>query len=777
MKNKKEQIPVQVLQRDRNQDRYKNIIWMTFLAILLTGGSYLIIRETWKNQINMLPVCIWAVIPGILCCILSETMKEKIRFSEGLMLIPWILLLFMTGFFQGGWKGTLAWINMMIGQWNTVNEGGLALFSIQASTKDAIVFSQILMLAVTEISWILSVKRHLILGNLFGFFWLILQLFCGNLNPVACGFLFTALCGLWISDREMNVTRNRAVWTVGILVVFCIFGKFVSGKEIPAVNDFREAVQDEIHRFRYGEDTLPEGNLYQASELKVNSEEMLKVQTEQVKNLYLRGFVGSVYKEGIWEEPADSVYGGENTGMLKWLSKKSFDPLTQAADYYSCCDEEEQPEKNSIQIQVTGASRYYVYTPATLENVSGGRISEEKDLRLYSRRFRGDRNYTLEETSGTRPSELMVADPWVAAPENADQEKYNEAEAVYRAFVYSTYLDVDSQTRELIQKMFWDDYKSDSDGIYSAICRIRDVLKEKVQYAEEAEDVPDGEDPVRYFLTESCRGNAMLYASAAVDALRVHGIPARYVEGYYVSESDLKENQGGEISLTGENTHAWAEVYFDGVGWLPLDVTPGYYYDAVSLQKMVSTPDVAQKNAVLKDNSFSSQQVAGMDGANGKSTREKIAKAARDIAAICLGILALLLIIFVSLTLAAEIMRMICLKKDKRAEETASQREKILRTEKKIYSYLALTGIHARLGWNTHETDELLKDTFTGIEAGEYTRVCGLIEKVIYGEIELESYEERTVTGFLDKLLTGQKSVDRKTWLKRRYLYVWKNRK
>ena len=48
---------------------------------------------------------------------------------------------------------------------------------------------------------------------------------------------------------------------------------------------------------------------------------MLKLKTEQQKTLYLRGFVGSVYEDGVWEEPADAVYGGENAGMLAGLRK------------------------------------------------------------------------------------------------------------------------------------------------------------------------------------------------------------------------------------------------------------------------------------------------------------------------------------------------------------------------------------------------------------------------------------------------------------------------
>lgn len=99
-------------------------------------------------------------------------------------------------------------------------------------------------------------------------------------------------------------------------------------------------MQEEIHKIRYGEDTLPEGNLYQASELKADAKEMLSLKTEQQKTLYLRGFVGSVYEAGVWEEPADAVYGGKNAGILKWLEKNSFDPLCQISAYYAHSDEE-----------------------------------------------------------------------------------------------------------------------------------------------------------------------------------------------------------------------------------------------------------------------------------------------------------------------------------------------------------------------------------------------------------------------------------------------------
>ena len=145
-----------------------------------------------------------------------------------------------------------------------------------------------------------------------------------------------------------------------------------------------------------------------------------------------------------------------------------------------------------------------------------------------------------------------------------------------------------------LNRLFWQDYDDENDGVYSALSRIREVLKAQVRYSETAEAAPDNADPIAYFLTDSRKGNAVLYASATVQALRAHGIPARYAEGYYLPIAKTQGSADGTAALTGQDAHAWAEVYFDGIGWLAVDATPGYYFDAVALQQMVSLPDTVQ---------------------------------------------------------------------------------------------------------------------------------------------------------------------------------------
>lgn len=105
-----------------------------------------------------------------------------------------------------------------------------------------------------------------------------------------------------------------------------------------------------------------------------------------------------------------------------------------------------------------------------------------------------------------------------------------EAESVYRSFVYDAYTAADEKLLPVLNRLFWQDYDDENDGVYSALGRIREVLKAQMRYSETAEAAPDNADPIAYFLTDSRKGNAVLYASATVQALRAHGIPARYAE-------------------------------------------------------------------------------------------------------------------------------------------------------------------------------------------------------------------------------------------------------
>ena len=57
------------------------------------------------------------------------------------------------------------------------------------------------------------------------------------------------------------------------------------------------------------------------------------------------------------------------------------------------------------------------------------------------------------------------------------------------------------------------------------------------------------------------RGVCQDHAHVFISAARLMGVPARYVNGYFVT--------GGESAS--EAQHAWAEACIDGLGWLGFD--------------------------------------------------------------------------------------------------------------------------------------------------------------------------------------------------------------
>lgn len=107
---------------------------------------------------------------------------------------------------------------------------------------------------------------------------------------------------------------------------------------------------------------------------------------------------------------------------------------------------------------------------------------------------------------------------------------------------------------------------------------VQYIMQHFGSYSLTLDPLPEGADPIDYFLTTSEEGYCVHYASAAVLMLQNIGIPARYASGYVVFPNDFKEAEDGgyEAVVTDQRAHAWAEIYLEDFGWVPLEVTPGF---------------------------------------------------------------------------------------------------------------------------------------------------------------------------------------------------------
>ncbi len=65
-------------------------------------------------------------------------------------------------------------------------------------------------------------------------------------------------------------------------------------------------------------------------------------------------------------------------------------------------------------------------------------------------------------------------------------------------------------------------------------------------------------------------GDDEQFAAAMVLMAREQGIPARVVMGFYPSQY----NPAQPVAITGADVHAWVEINYEGLGWVPFNPTP-----------------------------------------------------------------------------------------------------------------------------------------------------------------------------------------------------------
>ena len=767
-RTRKKRLPVQVVGTEKTEYSYRTFLWACTVTALLLGGNLLSFFAIWKGVHISRIITIITAIFGVVIMMVTDIFESKDQRVRMFRFLPLILFIILGPFHC--WEGMRVWLNQIISGWNHMQDAGVPLFAGVSSENAVRCFLLIIGIIFGEMTWYMVTKARKTICWLYTVLWILIMLVGGRFEPIAAACLMTGLFGACLFMYGMPIRKN-GLCGFAIILIVCIAGAFwFRDGKLQVVDQTRKGIQHSIHELRYGKDQLPEGKLNQADQLQKSSEEMMRVTPEEKKSLYLKAYVGAVYKDGVWKHMPESIYGGKNAGLLRWLKEKHFDPLTQPARYLSLSDKKKKKSKNYIRVQTKKASRYYFYTPDSLAKIVDGKAKNKMDINMLSKGIFGQRHYAWMEVSSSRPAELIVADEWVSSPKNNAQKEYSEAEAVYRKFVYDNYTKADAGLLSTVNKIFWKDYKAQSDGIYSALTHVRIKLKEQYRYTKTPDSVPEGEDPLQWFLTTSHRGNQMLYASAAVEAFRAHGIPARYVEGYYLGAAKIQDSKNGEVSITGDNAHAWVEVYFDGVGWKAVDVTPGYYYNVATLQKMINTPEQIKKNAALKDNGYKGKQTAD-SGKNDRNIADKVKKAAKKTVMILLGVATLLVFTGSIFFVIMEIRLWMLERSLKNQYEQADMNQKVKILQKQIFGLLAIFGIEAKLGWKTKEMDQKITDRFETIESGDYERTCELMEKTIYGEIDLELFEERTIRSFRDKLIEEAKGLAWKEKLKLRYQF------
>lgn len=306
---------------------------------------------------------------------------------------------------------------------------------------------------------------------------------------------------------------------------------------------------------------------------------------DQPHRLYLRSWTGGDYGSNQWKDLPDGRYKsvahlfeknqGEWYDQGAWLMEviARSPALSQSLSNYMKDDESVEGLKKDFNVDAV-----YEKTPFFLlpYDTSFGAPLFAYDRSPMSREGKAYSTYLWNLPAGALLSmmeEENSSDPYFRT--------YLGAEKEYRRFVYDHYLDIPDAVKEGLAALGPIPPARSLSEKRQRVEDIRRFLAENYSYTRSPGKTPAGKDFITYFLTESKKGYCTSFASAAVMLLRASGIPARYAAGLTVGADEIKDaplSEGGlhRLSINDHHAHAWAEVYVDGLGWRPVEMTPGY---------------------------------------------------------------------------------------------------------------------------------------------------------------------------------------------------------
>jgi transglutaminase-like putative cysteine protease len=124
----------------------------------------------------------------------------------------------------------------------------------------------------------------------------------------------------------------------------------------------------------------------------------------------------------------------------------------------------------------------------------------------------------------------------------------------------------DAELRSMAQRVAW------GRSAHARVTNLSRWLQERCAYSLQRER-PAGltlRQVLEHFLVEKRVGVCEEFAMAAVVFLRLVKVPARVVTGYRSVERDDQ----GRFRVRARHAHAWIEVAYEGLGWVPYDPTP-----------------------------------------------------------------------------------------------------------------------------------------------------------------------------------------------------------
>lgn len=325
------------------------------------------------------------------------------------------------------------------------------------------------------------------------------------------------------------------------------------------------------------------------------------------ETIYLKAFVGIDYTGNAWTSSRQTITAIPNIYELDnktdsyidfttFLEPNRLEQYFQSGGKYGL--------KGKMQIENVGANTGYLYMPyyttkASFESMdsSNGEITHtipyDTDNHVVTGISLTGSTHTYEFYPAVKELDHLTY-PAQDIYENSFSHDSDELSymASYKDYCYDTYTYVPANLIRPIEKIV--DEIGFGSGLQDKVQLVEQYFLDNYSYSMSPGTTPYREDFIEYFLTSQNQGYCAHFASAATMILRYMGVPARYVEGYVIPSTSISNAEStGEkyedyvsgsspigktgvirAEITDASAHAWVEVYSDGFGWVPVEMTP-----------------------------------------------------------------------------------------------------------------------------------------------------------------------------------------------------------